>query len=127
MGKKKHKKAKQAGKGMPNGAAPWGEHPHYGGFGAQGRHAGGFGTGLVDEDFLRELPGRLKSGQYQQFLLGAAIGAAAAYVLSDEELRAKLVKTGIKLYSNVVGSFEEMKEQMADLKAEAEAERHGSA
>jgi len=68
----------------------------------------------------------MKSRQSEQFLLGALVGAAAAYVLSDEELRGKLVKTGIKLYSNVVGSFEEMKEQVADLKAEVEAERMGA-
>ncbi|MCK0512361.1 YtxH domain-containing protein [Aromatoleum buckelii] len=127
MGKKKHKKAKHRDKAAAYAGGSWGEHPHYSGFGAQGHHAGGFGAGLVDEDFLRGLPGRLKSGQYEQFLMGAVIGAAAAYVLSDEELRAKLVKTGIKLYSNVVGGLEEMKEQMADLKAEAEAERRGDA
>lgn len=126
MGKKKHKKAKHRDKAAYAGGS-WGERPHYSGFGAQGRHPEGFGAGLIDEDFLRALPGRLKSGQYEQFLMGAVIGAAAAYVLSDEELRAKLVKTGIKLYSNVVGGFEEMKEQMADLKAEAEAERRGDA
>lgn len=67
----------------------------------------------------------LPAGRNEQFLLGAAIGAAAAYLLSDEELRGKLMKSGIKLYSNLMGGFAEMKEQMADLQAEVEAEQQG--
>lgn len=68
----------------------------------------------------------LPAGRSEQFLLGAAIGAAAAYVLSDEALRGKLIKSGIKLYSSLMGGYAEMKEQMADLQAEVEAERQGA-
>lgn len=68
----------------------------------------------------------LPAGRNEQFLLGAAIGAAAAYVLSDEELRGKLIKSGMKLYSSLMGGYAEMKEQMADLQAEVEAERQGA-
>ena len=52
---------------------------------------------------------------------------ASDVVLSDEELRGKIVKSAIKLYAGVAGGFEEMKEQMADIRAEVEAEQHGDA
>ncbi|MDT3672170.1 MAG: hypothetical protein ROZ37_17755 [Aromatoleum sp.] len=122
MGKKKHKKASRKNREYAaenqRGASFFG----YGdGAGARRR-----GSGRGADRLLEDLPRLMKSRQSEQFLLGALVGAAAAYVLSDEELRGKLVKTGIKLYSNVVGSFEEMKEQVADLKAEVEAERMGA-
>lgn len=72
------------------------------------------------------LAGLLPSGRTEQFLLGAVIGAAAAYLLSDEELRGKLIKSGIKMYSNLMGGFEEIKEQVADLNAEVMAEQSGT-
>ena len=71
------------------------------------------------------LPADLLSGHTQQFILGALLGAAAAYVLADEALRSKIMKTVVKLYSGLTGGMEEFKEQMADLKAEIEAERGG--
>lgn len=69
--------------------------------------------------------GLLPSGRKEQFLLGALLGAAAAYVLSDEELRGKLIKAGLRLYTGMAGGLEEMKEQVADLKAEVAAEQSG--
>lgn len=69
----------------------------------------------------RLLPGRPS----EQFLVGALIGAAAAYVLSDEELRGKLIKSGLKLYGNLAGGLAEMKEQVADLQAELQAAQTG--
>jgi len=56
-------------------------------------------------------------------VVGALLGAAAVYVLSDEKLRGMLLKAGIGLYSSVAGGFAEMKEQMADIQAEMQAER----
>ena len=67
----------------------------------------------------------LPSRHADQFLIGLALGAGAAWVLSDEELRGKMLKAGMKLYANVAGGFEELKEQMADIRAEVAAERHG--
>lgn len=71
------------------------------------------------------LPAGLGLSRKQQFLVGALIGAAATWVMSDEQLRAKLLKSVMGLYGNVAGGIEELKEQLADLKAEAEAERMG--
>jgi len=80
------------------------------------------GSGLFD-GLSRLLP----AGRSEQFLLGAALGAAAAYVLSDDELRGKLIKSGLSLYSGIVGGLEEMKEQVADIQAEMAAASDGSA
>lgn len=108
------------------GSAPGGMH---GGM-ASGYGPGygpGYGAGMMDSSLLQGLPAFLRTRHTEQFLLGAMVGAAAAWVLSDEELRGKLVKTGMKLYTSVAAGFEEMKEQMADIKAEVEAERHEDA
>lgn len=59
--------------------------------------------------------------QTEQFILGLLLGGAAAYVLGDPEKRAQLIRMGMKLYAGVAGSFEEFKEQIADLKAEVAA------
>lgn len=75
---------------------------------------------------LSGLGGLLPSGRTEQFLLGALIGAAGAYVLADEEIRGKLIRAGLKLYSGLAGGIEEVKEQVADLKAELEAEQSGA-
>ncbi|WP_040566740.1 hypothetical protein [Magnetospirillum molischianum] len=102
--KKKSKKNKYGKRGLPVG------NPQAG--------TGGLFAGLG-----RMLP----AGRTEQFLLGAAIGAAAAYVLSDEELRGKLIRSGVKLYSGLVGGLEEVKEQVADIQAELQAEQSGAA
>lgn len=60
-----------------------------------------------------------------QFLAGAVIGAAAVYVLGDEQLRARLMRAGMGLYASIAGEVEEMKEQMGDIRAEMEAQERG--
>ncbi|MFC5300760.1 hypothetical protein [Azospira restricta] len=70
----------------------------------------------------RGLLGRLATvAPNQQFMLGALLGAAAVYVLGDEKLRGKLMKSGMNLYASILGGIEEIKEQAADLRAEVEA------
>jgi len=83
----------------------------------QGAQGGGLFAGLG-----RLLP----AGRTEQFLLGAAVGAAAAYVLSDEDLREKLIHAGVKLYAGLAGGLEEFKEQVADARAEFDAGSSGS-
>lgn len=111
--------------GAPHGAKHHGAMP--GGAPAGYGYGPAYGAGMMDSTLLQGLPAFLRTRQTEQFLLGAMVGAAAAWVLSDEELRGKLVKAGMKLYTSVASGFEEMKEQMADIKAEVEAERHGDA
>lgn len=87
-----------------------------------GKDAAGQGLGLLRG---LGLPRGLGAGTTEQFVIGALLGAAAAYVLADEELRGKIMKSAMKLYTGLAGGVEEFKEQMADLKAEIEAE-HGA-
>lgn len=78
-----------------------------------------------NQGFLGGLGSLLPAGRTEQFLLGLALGGVAAYVLSDEEIRGKLFKGAIKAYAGLAGSLAEMKEQMADLQAEVQAEQNG--
>ena len=83
------------------------------------------GTPGADRGFLNGLQGMVGSRHTEQFVLGALIGAAAVYVLGDEEMRNKLLKSAMKLYAGIAGGFEEIKEQVADIRAEVEAETRG--
>jgi len=65
--------------------------------------------------------GALQGNTSQQFLLGAALGAAATYVMSNDELREKIIRSAVKLYSDLSGGVAELKEQMADMQAELQA------
>lgn len=68
----------------------------------------------------------LPSNRSDQFLMGLVLGAAATYVLSDDELRGKIMKSGVQLYSSLAGGLAEMKEQLSDIQAEVTAEQHGT-
>lgn len=134
MSKKKLKKllrkAMKNGYGQ-NGAAgyesygPGGEDGY--GYGLPGGYGYGGKDGAQGLGLLRGLglPRGLGAGSTEQFVIGALLGAAAAYVLADEELRGKIMKSAMKVYTGLAGGVEEFKEQMADLKAEIEAE-HGA-
>jgi hypothetical protein len=80
---------------------------------------GGIGQGLLSS---LGLPRGFGAGATEQFVIGALLGAAGAYVLADEELRGKIMKSVLRLYTGLAGSVEEFKEQMADVRAEIEAE-----
>ncbi|MCW2274851.1 YtxH domain-containing protein [Rhodoblastus acidophilus] len=77
----------------------------------------------ANQGVFNSLNNLLPKGRNEQFLLGLAVGGIAAYVLSDEQIRGKLFKGAIQAYSSVMGGLAEMKEQMADLAAEVEAEQ----
>ncbi len=112
MGKKKDKK-KQQRREMEALLAQAMWNAGNGGMAMNGMRNGGNG-----------LFGRLASvPPGQQLLLGALLGAGAIYVLGDEKLRGKLMKSAMGLYASVLGGIEEMKEQAADIRAEMEA--HG--
>lgn len=108
MAKKKGKKAKRM-KRMMREMAAW--------------NAAGNGRMQGNGLFSGLLPAR----RSDQFLLGLALGGVAAYVLGDERLRGRIMKSGVKLYTSLMGGFEEMKEQMADIQAELAAEQDGAA
>ncbi|MDR2080472.1 MAG: hypothetical protein LBP54_01090 [Campylobacteraceae bacterium] len=56
------------------------------------------------------------------FVVGALIGAAAAYVLTNKEASAALMKVLAKGTNFLQEGFEELKERFEDAKAEAQAE-----
>jgi hypothetical protein len=109
MAKKKDKKRKQRDMEAMFAQAMWN---------ATNNGMGGMGMGAMDKGLFAKLGATRPN---QQFLLGAVLGAAAVYVLGDEKLRGKLMKSGMNLYASILGGIEEMKEQAADLRAEMEA------
>jgi hypothetical protein len=58
-----------------------------------------------------------------KFVLGAAIGAGVAYLLTNEKAQKALFKTVAKGSAMLGAGIEEMKERMEDAKAEMEAEQ----
>ncbi len=106
MAKKKGKKLKLHKLQQMNAAALWGA--------GNGNGPMGNGAGLLAR--LARRPAN------QQFLMGALLGATAAYVLTDEQLRGKLLRAGMKMYAGVMGGLEEMKEQVADIHAEMQGD-----
>ena len=62
----------------------------------------------------------------EQFLVGLLIGAGATFVLSDEQLRRQIIRYAVQTYGNIVGGLEELKEQVADIRAEILAEQAAS-
>jgi hypothetical protein len=79
----------------------------------------------VLEDLLRQAQptGLAALTPGQQFLAGALLGVAVTYVIGDEALRGKLLRAGMRLYTDLAGGFAEIKEQMADIEAELAAEQ----
>jgi len=63
---------------------------------------------------------------FQQALIWAALGAAAAWVLSDPAIRDKLIRQAIKLYAEMAQGFEEVKAKVAEMKADVDAASHSS-
>ena len=55
------------------------------------------------------------------FLTGAAIGAVAAYLLTNERLQQGAIKTAVRSWSLLQGGVEEMKERFRDAEAELHA------
>ncbi|WP_333824571.1 YtxH domain-containing protein [Pinisolibacter sp.] len=94
--------------------------------GRLGGNGNGWGAGMNGGNgLLAGLGGLLPSRRSEQLLLGLALGAAGAWVLSDAELRGKIMKGAMRLYAGMAAGLEEMKEQAEDLKAELAAEQAG--
>jgi hypothetical protein len=56
------------------------------------------------------------------FIKGALIGAAAAYVMSNDTVQQAFIKTSVKAWSMLQGGVEEMKERFRDAEAELHSE-----
>lgn len=57
-----------------------------------------------------------------RFVKGALIGAAAAYLLTNESVQRTLIKSVVRTWSLVQSSVEEVKERFQDAEAEIQAE-----
>lgn len=77
-------------------------------------------------------PGTFAAGQYQQqtpffnfsnerFVKGMLIGAAAAYLLTNESVQRSVIKGAVKAWSMVQGGAAELKERFHDAEAELRA------
>ena len=55
------------------------------------------------------------------FIKGALIGAAAAYLLTNDKVQQTVIKTAVKSWAMVQGGVEEMKERFRDAEAELHA------
>ncbi len=60
------------------------------------------------------------------YLKGLALGAGIAYVLTNPKVQRALVKGAVTLWSAVQGGFEEVKEQVQDIKSEMSVKCDGS-
>ncbi len=76
-----------------------------------------------DKGILAGVKKLLPESASEQFLVGLLIGAGAAYVLSDEQLRRQIIRYAVQTYGNIVGGFEELREQVADIQAEIRVEQ----
>ena len=81
------------------------------------------GAPLNDKGFLAGITRLLPDTASEQFLVGVLIGAGATYVLSDEQLRRQIIRYALQVYGEIVGGFEELKEQVADVQAEIRVEK----
>jgi hypothetical protein len=53
-----------------------------------------------------------------RFMKGLLLGAAATYVLSNEEVQRAAIKSAVKAWSTLQGGVEELKERFQDAEAE---------
>ncbi len=107
------KKNKVLGKSWGKGKKAWKKND-----------AGGINMAMLEQMMQRNNQGLLGNlTASQQLLTGILIGAGATWLLGDEKVRGKLMKSVMQLYTGMVGGFEEIKEQMSDIQAELEAEQ----
>jgi hypothetical protein len=66
--------------------------------------------------------GSLLNVTHDRFIKGALIGAAAAYLLTNEQVQRTLIKSAVRTWSLVQSSVEEVKERFHDAEAEIQAE-----
>lgn len=57
-----------------------------------------------------------------QYLKGVLVGAAGAYLLTNEKVQKAAIKTVTGLFAKMKASMEEFKEKVEDVKAEIDAE-----
>lgn len=56
------------------------------------------------------------------FLKGVLLGAGLAYIATNKTVQQAVISASVRMFASVQGSFEEMKEQIQDIKAEISSE-----
>ena len=109
----------------PHGAAPWQPQAAGSGYGGPAPHAGMHaGQPPADANVPRPAAPPQAGNPWwsglgnERFLGGVLVGAAAAYLLTNEAAQRTMIKAGVKLFGTVAGGVEELKERVMDAKAE---------
>ncbi|WP_242469303.1 YtxH domain-containing protein [Rhabdochromatium marinum] len=112
-------------------------HPGYGQANAPGSGSQGFGAQSAGYGYgasgAQQWPqnmavrpnqnsGSLLNFTNDRFIKGALIGAAAAYLLTNESVQRTLIKSAVRTWSLVQTGVEEVKERFHDAEAEIHAE-----
>lgn len=95
------------------GQVPAGYYPGYEGYYAQGYYQGQ----------AQQTP--FFNFGSERFLKGVLIGAAAAYLLTNESVQRTAIKSVVKVWSVLQGGVEEIKERFQDAEAEIRAAEVG--
>ncbi|MCF7992381.1 MAG: hypothetical protein K9M02_18220 [Thiohalocapsa sp.] len=115
-----------AGAGQ-QGAYAGAAHPTYGSY-----YYGAYypGTAAMGQQMLPAYPPARTSQSFfnlgnDRFVKGLLIGAAAAYLLTNEDVQRTAIKGAVKLWSTLQGGIEEAKERFRDAEAELQASESG--
>lgn len=87
----------------------------------QGGYAQGMGYPMYAPNYPQQSSSLLGFAN-DRFLKGLLIGAAAAYLLTNENVQRTAIKGAVKAWSLLQGGVEELKERFHDAEAEIRAE-----
>lgn len=122
--------AAHPGQGQPGGPAsgPAGFGAQQAGYGYGAGYGTGYGTGHGSSwpqamaAHPNQNSGSLLNFTNDRFIKGVLIGAAAAYLLTNESVQRTIIKSAVRTWSLVQSSVEEVKERFHDAEAEIHAE-----
>ncbi len=73
------------------------------------------------QPYPQQQPSLLSGLTTDRFLKGLLVGAAAAYILTNESVQRTAIKGAVKAWTTVQGGLEEVKERFQDAEAELHA------
>ncbi len=113
----------QAAGSMQQGAGmgALGQGAYHQGMQAQGGYVQGMGYPVYAPHYTQQSSSLLGFAN-DRFLKGLLIGAAAAYLLTNENVQRTAIKGAVKAWSLLQGGVEEIKERFHDAEAEIRAE-----
>ena len=82
-------------------------------------------TQQTPPQYMASMPNQIRTSTGSSFLQGALIGAAAAYLLTNDSVQQTAIKSAVKTWTLIQGGMEEMKERFRDAEAELHASQMG--